>query len=149
MAIPTFVTVSRVYFLICRKRYSNRKHITLKYFVSDPVDTCWIIYQYVFSCRYKEHSYWWQRGYIQPYRKILILRLATSKRKDVRVIEIWMKNISHMCWKYLRQQGKKKYISNCCLILWRTTPPNFYGIRECWTRLNDCSINHICFLKSY
>ena len=58
MVTRTFCTVSRVQFLICRKRCSNRQYITLYNGVSVPVDTCWNMYHYIFCRWYKEHWYW-------------------------------------------------------------------------------------------
>ena len=64
------------------------------------------------------------------------------------VIKRRMENIFQTSWTYLRQQENRPKISNCYLIIWRPFPI-FRRMRACWTRLNDLSIEHLCFLELF
>ena len=113
---------------------------------------CSLYYQYDLSYCYKEHWCWvagWVLSrYIWHYHENITLKLTTSKIKNVMMIKRWMENIFQMSWKYLRQQSKdQKYQT----VIWfsENLSSNFRRMRTCWTRLNDISIEHLCFLESF
>lgn len=99
IVIRVFAAVYRVFFSICKKRCSNNA-------VQLRQRSCWYLLNHVSSTflfvSTKNIGNECQHEYIWRYLKNLKLQFATSKIKNVEVIEKWMQSNFQRSWKYLR-----------------------------------------------